>query len=166
MMTTTKTWSETYDGSLSPDEAMHLEWQDLLKAHPDLEKKLNAIPDGAFSGKHHVKPGTKAVFFCYARPGLDKDASKKEGEDIWTTVAGDVQWYMYDVASGEIGETAVAMIDAIRSTPETTRRTEMPQATLSDIRTNIEKHIAKTYLRRVQAPVGTVPELRAWMELC
>ncbi len=30
----------------------------------------------------------------------------------------------------------------------------------------VEKHITKTYLRKVQAPVGVRPVLRAWMELC
>ena len=160
-----RNWSETYDGTLSPDEKLHLEWQDLVKANPDLEKKLNALPDGIFSSKQHVKPGTKAVFFCYARPGVDKDATAREGEDTWTTKAGDVQWYLYDVATEAIIEDATAMIDAIRSTPDTKRHTDMPKPKLSDIRNAVEKHITKTYLRKVQAPVGTVPELRAWLEL-
>ncbi len=161
-----KNWSETYDGTLSPDESMHLEWQDLLKTYPNLETKLNALPDGMFSGKQNVAPGTKAVFFCYARPGFDKEETVKAGEDVWTAKSGDVQWYLYDVASGDIIEEAPRMIDAIRSMPETRRQTEMPQAKLSDIRNTLEKHITKTYLRKVQAPVGVVPELRAWLELC
>jgi hypothetical protein len=58
------------------------------------------------------------------------------------------------------------MIDLIRSAPDTPRRVAIERVTLSDARANVEKHITKTYLRKVQAPVGVQPELRAWMELC
>ena len=161
-----KDFNDNYEGEMSADEQMHIEWQDLLKVHPDLEKRLDSFPDGIFSGKRHVKPGTKSVFFCYARPAFDKQATATEGEDTWTTTAGDVQWYLYDVASSEIIEDAPRMIEAIRATPDTKRDTELPEPTLSEIRSSIEKHITKTYLRMVQAPVGVMPELRAWLELC
>lgn len=161
-----KNFSDTYEGQMSIDEQMHIEWQDLLKAMPELETTLNGFPDGIFSGKQHVKPGTKAVFFCYARPGFDAEETAREGEDTWTTRTGDVQWYLYDVMSGEIMEEASRMIEAIRSKPDTPRRTDLPEPKLSDIRNTVEKHITKTYLRKVQAPVGAVPELRAWLELC
>ena len=161
-----KNFNDSYEGDMSADEQMHIEWQDLLKAHPDLEKRLDGFPDGIFSGKRHVKPGTKAVFFCYARPAFDKQSTAMEGEDMWTSKAGDVQWYLYDVASAEIIEDAPRMIEAIRATPDTKRDTELPEPKLSDIRSAVEKHITKTYLRKVQAPVGVTPELRAWLELC
>ena len=160
-----RNFNEQYEGQQSPDEQMHLEWQDLLKRHPGLDDMLNGFPDGIFSGKEHVKPGAKAVFFCYARPAFDKDASDKSGEDVWTAEAGDVQWYVYDVESGEIVDDAPGIVDAIRSIPETPYKVEMDQLKLSEIRAVVEKHIMKTYLRRVQAPVGIKPVLKAWMEL-
>ena len=160
-----RNFNEIYEGQRSPDENMHLEWQDLIHEFPELEAQLNAMPNGIFSGKQHVKPGTSAVFFCYARPAHDREASEREGEDIWSAQAGDVQWYLYDVASTKILDDAPRIIDAIRCRPETPRKVEMEQPQLSDIRTMIEKHIAKTFLRKVQAPVGVKPELRAWMEL-
>lgn len=160
-----RNFNEAYEGQRSPDENMHLEWQDLIKEFPDLEAQLNAMPNGIFSGKEHIKPGTRSVFFCYARPAHDREASECEGEDIWSTEAGDVQWYLYDVASEKIVEDAPRIIDAIRCRPDTPRKVEIDQTQLSDIRTRIEKHIAKTFLRKVQAPVGVKPELRAWMEL-
>jgi len=144
---------------------MHLEWQDLLNANPGLDEKVSAYPNGIFSGKQHLKPGTKQVFFCYARPAHDKAASETSGEDTWTADAGDVQWYLYDVASGEIREDAPMIVSAIRSTPETPRVTQMEEVKLSDIRIAVEKHIGKTFLRKVQAPLGVKPVLRAWMEL-
>lgn len=160
-----RNFSEQYEGQRSPDEDLHLEWQDLLKANPELDETVSAYPNGIFSGKQNVKPGTKQVFFCYARPAYDKTASDASGEDIWTVAAGDVQWYLYDVASGEVREDAPMIVGAIRSTPDTPRVTQMEEAKLSDIRLAVEKHIAKTFLRKVQAPVGVKPELRAWMEL-
>jgi len=160
-----RNFSEQYEGQRSPDEDMHLEWQDLLNANPGLDEKVSAYPNGIFSGKQHLKPGTKQVFFCYARPAHDKAASETSGEDTWTADAGDVQWYLYDVASGEIREDAPMIVSAIRSTPETPRVTQMEEVKLSDIRIAVEKHIGKTFLRKVQAPLGVKPVLRAWMEL-
>ena len=53
----------------------------------------------------------------------------------------------------------------IRSTPETPRKHDIPEKTLSEIRVKVEKHIKNTYLKQVQAPMGVRPVLRAWMEL-
>jgi superfamily II DNA/RNA helicase len=161
-----RNFAEQYEGTQSSDERMHLEWQELVKLNPGLAEKLNTFPDGIFSGKDHIKPSTKSVFFCYARPAFDKSASEAEGEDVWTPESGDVQWYLYDVASGDIIEDAPRIIETIRSNPKIPRKTEMQQQKLTDIRTIVEKHITKTYLRKVQAPVGVMPTLRAWMELC
>lgn len=160
-----RNFNEQYEGQQSPDENLHLEWQDLLKEHPGLEEMLNAFPNAVFSGKQNLKPGTRAVFFCYARPAHDKAASEQTGEDIWSAEAGDVQWYLYDVASGKVLEEAPLMADAIRSDPSTPRHLEIERLQLSDIRVAVEKHITKTFLRKVQAPVGVGPVLKAWMEL-
>lgn len=160
-----RNFSEQYEGQRSPDEDMHLEWQDLLNATPGLDEQVSAYPNGIFSGKQNLKPGTKQVFFCYARPAHDKAASDASGEDIWTAEAGDVQWYLYDVASGDIREDAPMIVGSIRSTPETPRVTQMEEARLSDIRIAVEKHIAKSFLRKIQAPLGVKPVLKAWMEL-
>lgn len=160
-----RNFSEQYEGQRSPDEDLHLEWQDLLKVNPGLEERVNAYPNGIFSGKQNLKPGTKQIFFCYARPAHDKAASDASGEDVWTADAGDVQWYLYDVASAEIREDAPMIVGSIRSAPETPRVTQMEEAKLSDIRIAVEKHIAKSFLRKVQAPLGVKPVLKAWMEL-
>jgi hypothetical protein len=76
-----------------------------------------------------------------------------------------VKWYLFDVASENILEEAPQIIDVIRSAPPTPRKVMMDQNTLSEIRQTVEKHITKTYLRKVQAPVGVKPVLKAWMEL-
>ncbi|MER9209172.1 helicase-related protein [Mesorhizobium sp. M0771] len=160
-----KNFDEQREGTITADETMHLEWQDLLREHPGLVERVVTFPDGIFSGKTHPKPGIKAVFFCYARPAFDKDASERSGEDEWTTESGDVRWYLYNLAADIVREEASGIIELIRSTPETSRVAKMEQPTLSEIRTLVEKHITKTYLRKVQAPVGVKPILKAWMEL-
>ncbi len=48
---------------------------------------------------------------------------------------------------------------------EPARVCEMPPASLSDIRAKLDKHVKNTYLKKVQAPVGVKPVLKAWMEL-
>ncbi len=160
-----RNFNEQYEGQRSPDEDMHLEWQDLLLQYPDLDERVSAFPNGIFSGKQQINPGTKSVFFCYARPAHDRAASDASGEDVWTAQAGDVQWYLYDVATGSIAEDGPRIIEVIRATPETPRKAEIDQVALSDIRVTVEKHIAKSFLRKVQAPVGVKPILKAWMEL-
>ncbi|KKN15719.1 hypothetical protein LCGC14_0983090, partial [marine sediment metagenome] len=53
----------------------------------------------------------------------------------------------------------------IRSAPDTPRVCRMEQEDLVGIRKKLDAHIKKDYLRKVQAPAGVKPVLRAWMEL-
>ena len=59
-----KEFTDAYEGTLSPVEAMHLELQTLLRQQPDLEARLKALPGRVFSGKEHPASGTRAVFLC------------------------------------------------------------------------------------------------------
>lgn len=158
-----------YEGIVSPTEAMHLEFQELIKANPDLEKRLNQLPGRVFSGKKHPSPKSKAVFFCYALPARvlaeEKESAEDQPAENWSLEAGPVQWYLFDLASEHISETPIEIAQVIRSTPETRRHCLIEQPTLSEIRKKVEKHIKNSYLKRVQAPVLVKPVLRAWMEL-
>lgn len=160
-----RNFTEQYEGTASPDELMHLEWQDLLAADPELEEHLASLPNGVFSGKQHTKNGARGLFLCYSRPAHDREASEREERDVWSATAGDVKWYLVDLEDDAILEEAWRIIDFIRCEPDTPRRVEIDQARLSDARKAVEKHINKTYLRKVQAPVGVKPVLKAWMEL-
>lgn len=158
-----KNFTERYEGQKTPDEQMHLDYQALIAAHPGLEQRLNHLPNGIFSGKENLTPDTQAVFFCYARPGRDQNAAG--GDENWTAAAGDVRWYLYDLGRDQIVEDGPQIAQYIRCDPTTPRRTVIAQTTLSDLRDKVEKHIEKTYLRKVQAPKGVGVTLRAWMEL-
>ena len=144
---------------------MHLEWQDLIHEKPDLEAALAALPDAIYSGKRHTKKGARGVFFCYARPAFDRERTEREEQDVWSTDAGDVKWYLVDFESEAVVEDAARIVEIIRSTPDTPRVVVLDRDRLSEVRKAVEKHIAKTYLRKVQAPVGVKPVLKAWMEL-
>ena len=54
----------------------------------------------------------------------------------------------------------------IRCRPETPRKHDISNETLSDIRAKIEKHIKNTYLKQLDVPIGSPkPLLVCWMEL-
>jgi hypothetical protein len=162
-----KDFTHAYEGTTSPLEDMSLEYQKLLLQHPDLSKILDALPGRLFSGKEHPKPGTKSVFFCYAMPSpppLLHDGTLPDDEP-WAADGGATQWYLYDVETGAIDSEPARIIDLIRSTPETPRKHDISESTLSEIRVKVEKHIKNTYLKQVQAPIGVKPTLKAWMEL-
>lgn len=160
-----RNFTEQYEGTASPDEEMHLEWQDLIAGDTELEARLSSLPNSVFSGKTHHTAGAQAVFFCFSRPAHDPAASKLDGSDIWTDEAGDAKWYLYDFANDKILEDAAQIVEYIRSEPDTKRRVQIEPGRLSDALKTLEKHIAKTYLRKVQAPVGVKASLKAWMEL-
>ncbi|MDB2318020.1 helicase-related protein [bacterium] len=160
-----KNFTEKYYGKMSPTEMMRQELNQLFKEDPNLEERLNILPNKIFSGKENISPGTHAVFLCYARPGEDAEKSNDAGEPVWTNEAGDVAWYLYDIESKRIFEEPGEIVDHVRSTKKTPRKCVIEQPSLQKIRETMEKHLTKTYLRTVQAPPGVKPTLRAWMEL-
>lgn len=160
-----KNFTERYYGSKSPEEEMHLEYQRLLKDHPNLEDRLNSLPQRVFSGKKNEVTNAAAVFFCYSRPAEDHAATKEFGDPVWTVEAGDTAWYLYDVAKETILEDPSQIVAYIRSTAKTPRACSMKQSDLTKIRENLDKHLKNSYLKKVQAPVGVKPVLRAWMEI-
>lgn len=160
-----KEFTDAYEGTLSPQEAMHLELQALLREHPGLEELLNRLPGRVFSGKQHVRSGSRAVFLCYGLPARQAADGTAEDDAPWTLEAGYVQWYLYDLATERIVEDAPQIVDLIRARPDTPRRCELPRTLLKEVREKIEKHIKNTYLKKVQAPIGVEAVLKAWMEL-
>jgi len=161
-----KDFDHAYEGETSPVEQMHLDFQGLVKADPDLPARLSALPGRVFSGKENVSPGARGVFLCYALPAPRGPAERTEGDDDgWSIDSGASRWYLYDIASEQFSEDAPAINNIVRSDADTPRRTEISQPTLTEIRQRVEKHIKNSYLKQVQAPVGVKPVLKAWMEL-
>ena len=145
---------------------MHLEYQRLLVSHPDLPERLQNLPGRVFSGKAHVQQGSRAVFFCYGLPGKDHAVTAPLVEsDGWTVAAGRTEWLLLDLQNATVLDEAAAIDKLIQSEPDTPRQCQIAQPTLSEARGKVEKHIKNGYLRKVQAPLGVLPQLIAWMEL-
>ena len=156
-------FTHNYQGTLTPLEQMHLEFQKLVGDQPGLLERLNGLPGRVFSGKEHPTAGARAVFFCYALPAESKGLGEKA--ETWTTEAGKAAWYLYDLATGKVLEQAEEIVAFVRSQPETPRRVNQAESALRDARLKVEKHIKNTYLKQIQAPVGVKPILKCWMEL-
>ncbi len=160
-----KDFLHNYQGTITPLEQMHIEFQQLLKDNPGLAERLNKLPSKVFSGKQHITPGAKAVFFCYALPAQRARDIKTGDEALWSEEIGHTKWYLYDIDSEKIVEEPTEIVGVIRSNPQTPRQRNLPDQTLSEIRKRIEKHIRNSYLKQVQAPIGVKGKLKAWMEL-
>jgi hypothetical protein len=154
-----KEFNHAYEGTRTAVEEMHLEYQALLQADPELEARLTRLPGATFSGRRRPAKGLRGVFFCYALPALDKEAGE------FTEEAGTTRWYLCDLDRDAILEEPGEIVASIRSKPETPRTCTTPEKTLVELRAKVEKHIKNTYLKRVDAPVGVKPVLRCWMEL-
>lgn len=157
-------FDEAYEGQVSREEALQLELEALLADHPDLAARMEAMSLRVFSGRESPSPDAQAVFFCYARPARPADADAADAA-AWSAEAGDVRWYLYDLASQKVVESAADIAPLIRSTPETPRRCTLERPRLAEIRAAVEKHIKNTYLKSANAPVGVRPLLKCWMEL-
>ena len=159
-------FDHAYEGEPSVLENMHLEYQRLLAAHPDLPARLEALPGRVFSGKAHIKPDTQAVFFCFGIPGKDNTITDAALDaDAWTLAAGRTEWLLLDLQTGKVLEDAAAIDAVIHCEPETPRQCRIAPSTLAEARAKVEKHLKNGHLRQVQAPVGVGPQLIAWMEL-
>ncbi|MCY3579151.1 MAG: helicase-related protein [bacterium] len=153
-------FNASYEGKKSHAEELHLEYQQLLKQHPELAKELDLMPGSVFSGRKRLKRGARGVFFCFSLPALDQE--RKE----FTLEAGLTRWYLYDLDQDEIIESAGQIVDSIRSKPNTPRRCVTAVITLKEIRKKVQDHIHNTYLKQVQVPANAPkPKLRCWMEL-
>jgi hypothetical protein len=162
-----KDFTHAYEGTTSPLEEMNLEYQKLLQDNPGLADRLEALPGRVFSGKQHAKVGSRAVFFCYALPSpppIPRAGTESESED-WSFDGGTSNWYLYDLDSEAILDEPTKIVSLIRCIPDTPRKHDMPEKTLTEIRVKVEKHIKNKFLKQVQAPVRVKPTLRAWMEL-
>lgn len=162
-----KEFNHAYEGTTTPVEAMHLEYQKLLIDNPGLAERLASFPGKVFSGKKYPLPETQGVFFCFALPAppAEKREDASADVDAWTEEAGYNRWYLYDLSSKKITEEPSEIVGIIRSVPTTPRQHVLPEKTLSEIRSEVEKHITNTYFKQMDAPLGVRAKLKAWMEL-
>ena len=152
-------FNQAYESSITAQEGIQLEYQQLLQDNPELEGYLSSLPGSIFSGRGRYSKGIRGVFFCYALPALDKE----RGE--FTEEAGTTRWYLYDENSGKVFSEPAEIFQSIQSVKNTPRVCKVEKNTLMGIRALVRKHIKNNYLKRVNAPIGVKPKLKCWMEL-
>lgn len=157
-----RNFNQAYEGSTTSTEEMYLTYQKMLEDDPGLAERIERMPLRIFSAKAHPaspSPSARAVFFCYRLPAKDVETGE------WTYEAGYTKWYLYHLTTGEIEEDATKIFPLIQSTPQTLRQPHSDEATLIELRREMDAHVRNTYLRKVQAPIGVNSTLVAWMEL-
>lgn len=152
-------FNHTYEGEKTAIEDMHLEYQALLEAQPELAAHLKSLPGTMFSGRQKPAKGAIGVFFCYSLPALDKTTNEFSEE------AGMTGWYFYHLPTSAIIEEPSEIIRSIRAKPTTPRKLEMSEEALVEIRAKVLKHIKNNYLKRLDAPLGVKATLKCWMEI-
>ena len=153
-------FNASYEGARTAIEDMHLEYQALMKEHPDLAQRLDGFPGSVFSGRRKLAKGVRGVFFCYGLPALDAE------QKAFTLEAGPTRWYLWDLDQEAVLESPGEIADSIRSKPNTPRRCTIDRPTLTQARKVVLGHIRDTYLKQVNAPLDAPkPKLRCWMEL-
>ena len=160
---TLRLFNERYEGTESTEELMNLERQRISESHPKLWQQLPDLPLRLFSGKgidDEPPPflnrdgetiplnriGSGGLFCCYEMPN------------------GEIKWYFYDADEEEVLDNVEEIWPEIRCGEDTMRWTEEGPGGLTDAQKKIERHI-RTYLMRIQAPMGIKPKLIAWMEI-
>jgi hypothetical protein len=158
--------NEQCDGAKSDAEVLRLEYDALVRQHPDLAGRLADLPLKLFSGKAHPSPGAKGVFFCFRVPGPDPTLTEVEpGKPRWSASAGSTVWLYHDLDGDRTLTDPGAIADAIRCAPETPRHCTADRAKLADLRKKVERQVVQTVLKGLNAPVGVSPVLKCWMEL-
>lgn len=161
-----KELNEQYEGQESESEALRLEYEELVRQHPELAASLPDLPLKLFTGRQSPQSGVRAVFFCFRIPHPDPDLIEAaDGAARWSEPAGETVWLCTDPEGKTIAETPRNIADLIRSLPETPIHHALDRAGLSKLREKIEKELIKTHLRPLQAPVGVSPVLKCWMEV-
>mgnify|MGYP006284860349 CR=1 FL=1 len=154
-----KEFNKGYEGETTMLEKMHLEYQKINEKNPELIEIIKQLPSKAFTGKEKDDNGFRGIFFCYSLPA--KDVTTGE----WTEDAGQTKWYLYTLPDEKILSNPPEIIEHIRSTPTTERKTIMRKDDLKAIRSKMDELVKDTYLKSVQAPIGVRPTLKTWMEL-
>lgn len=152
-----KEFNSQYEGETSTDEEMALAYQDLLAENPDYEDRLQELPKKMYSGKS--ADTRNGYFFCYELPTKRADGTWSDGDGLY-------RWYLVDPGTDNVFDGVYDIWKAIQCDKEEPRQLETTEEDFAAVRKTVERHIKKSYMRAVQAPLGVKPRLVTWMQLC
>ena len=98
-------------------------------------------------------------FFCYELPTKRADGTWSDGDGLY-------RWYLVDPGTDNVFDGVYDIWKAIQCDKEEPRRLETTEEDFAAVRKTVERHIKKSYMRAVQAPLGVKPRLVTWMQLC
>lgn len=150
-----KDFNAQYEGTPSEQEEIALAYRQLLKDNPGYVDNVKNLPAKMYSGK--ASSQLNGVFFCYELPVKKSDGSMAE--------EGMYKWFVLDPAAKTVSENVGAIWRAIRCEKNEPRIVTIAHDDFSTIRKLMEKHIRNTYLKKIQAPLGTAPRLVTWLQL-
>ena len=151
-----KDFNTQYEGETSLDEEMALEYQKMISSYPNYEELVHVMPKKLFSGKQ-IQDGS-GFFFCYELPIKRIDGTWSNGDGLY-------KWYLM-CEDGRIIDSTYDIWKVIRCSEEEARRLNVTEIEFSRVRSEIERYINKSYMRKAQAPLGVRPRLVTWMQLC
>ena len=152
-----KDFNSQYEGIPSTDEEIALAYQSLLRDNPGYENFVALLPRKMFSGK--AASTRSGYFFCYELP-------TKRANGSWSVGDGLYKWFFVNSQTGDVSEQTYEIWKAIQCDREEPRRMNTSETPFIEVRGIIEKHIKRTYLKAIQAPIGIKPRLVTWMQLC
>ena len=158
--------NKLFDGKQSDVEKLRIEYQTLVRDHPELAAKLDTLPLKIFTGRAHPTPGTKALFLCYRIPGPDKALQEAPDDAIrWSESAGYTVWLLFDPEGNIVTPSPDNIANVVRSAPDTPDLRVWRESDLKKLREKAEELLNKQHLKPLQAPIGVFPVLKCWMEL-
>lgn len=151
-----KDFNSAYEGVETQEEEMVLEYESLKHEISDFEEMMSNLPRRIYSGR--IGTNVKALFFCYMLPAKDIEGN-------WSDYSGVCRWYLYDLIQEQILENTYDIWLKIKCNEDEPRSVNLTQEAFKQIRDKMDKHINKTYMRLVQAPVGVKQRLVTWLQL-
>jgi superfamily II DNA or RNA helicase len=152
-----KDFNVSYNGIMTFEETMRLNYEKLIQDDPELKNLLPKLPRRLFSGKKGKSEETKGLFAAFRMPGTIKE----EGEKL----PGECRWYFYSEKLNEVIEMTEKIYDVIKADKQTERVVTKSFDELREELKIIERKAIQKQLRDMQAVAGTKAQLVCWMQI-
>jgi len=155
-----KDFNVSYNGIMSFEEKMRLNFEKILMEDPELKNILPKLPKRLFSGKKGKTEEATGLFAGYRMP-IYRTGRESEDEDEY----GECRWYFYSIKLDEIFEVTEKVHNIIESDKDAERFVTKDFAELRKDLNVIERKSVQKHLRNMQALAGAKAQLVCWMQI-